>query len=178
MCTMIDAERELTSVSSRPLCRSYAVAIVDVTLVRLRDAGQRRAHPLFWVFGWLADGECEPLGACVGVHALPRMLDGLRNRGIQRISRMAALDVEDVEDTEDAERARFAMACAFPQALASSRSDSSPAVFSVAAEVRETVIRAIRRHRLFDDEAHALDIASLALQRVERRLDSERRMAA
>jgi hypothetical protein len=172
---MIDAERELTSVSSRPLCRSYAVAIVQVTLVRLRDAGQRRMHPLFWVFGWLADGECEPLAACVGVHSLPGMLDGLRKRGVQRISRMAALDVED---TENAECAKFAMACAFPHALASSRSDSSPAVFTVAAEVRETVARAIRRHRLFDDEAQALDIASLALQRVERRLDSERRMAA
>jgi hypothetical protein len=40
------------------------------------------------------------------------------------------------------------------------------------------VIRALRRHRQFEDEAQALDIVALALQRAERRLDSERRMAA
>jgi hypothetical protein len=166
---MTDLERELTSVSSRPLCRSYALVIAAVAPVRLRDAGHSRERPLFWVFGWLTDGECEPLGACVGVQALPQMLAGLKSRGLQRIWRIAALD---------AERAKSAMAREFPRALASATSDLSPVALAVATEVRETVIRALRRHRQFEDEAQALDIVALALQRAERRLDSERRMAA
>jgi hypothetical protein len=48
----------------------------------------------------------------------------------------------------------------------------------VAAEVRDTVIRAIRRHGQFDDEAQALDLVARTLQLAERRLDSERRLAA
>lgn len=172
---MTDPERELTSVSSRPLCRSYALVIAAVAPVRLRDAGHSREHPLFWVFGWLTDGECEPLGACVGVQALPQMLAGLKSRGLQRIWRIAALDAERAED---AERAKSAMAREFPRALASATSELSPVALAVAAEVRETVIRALRRHRQFEDEAQALDIVALALQRAERRLDSERRMAA
>src|ERR1700712_5781806 len=75
-CTMTDLEHELTSVSSRTLCRRYALAIPEVTFVRVRDASDVREHPLFWVFGWLADGECEPLGLCIGAHALPPMLAG------------------------------------------------------------------------------------------------------
>ena len=172
---MTDPEGELTSVSSRALCRSYALVIAAVTPVRLRDAGHGGEHPLFWAFGWLTDGECEPLGACVGVQALPQMLAGFKRRGLQRIWRIAALDAER---EEDAERARSAMAREFPQALASTTAELSPAALAVAAEVRATVIRALRRHRQCADEAQALDIAALALQRAERRLDSERRMAA
>jgi hypothetical protein len=175
MCTMIDPERELTSVSSRPLCRSYALVIAAVTPVRLRDAGHSREHPLFWVFGWLTDGECEPLGACVGVQALPQMLAGLKSRGVQRIWRVAALDTERGADVE---RVKSTIAREFPRALASATSDLPPVALAVAAEVRETVMRAIRRHRQFEDEAQALDIVELALQRAERRLDGERRMAA
>lgn len=172
---MTDPEHELTSVSIRPLCYRYALVIASVALVRLRDAEGSRDHSLFWVLGWLPNGECEPLGTCVGVQALPRMLDAFKSRGLQRIWRIAALDAGC---GENAERAKSAMARAFPHALAWSTQDTSPVVLAVAAEVRETVNRAIRRHRQFADEAQALDVVAVALQRAERRLDIEHRIAA
>lgn len=172
---MSDSEPEPASVSSRPLCRRYALAIAAVTHVRLREGAHGREHPVFWVFGWLADGECEPLGFCIGAHALPRMLGDLERRGLQRIWRVAA---PAVGSAVDAEIARAALLRAFPQALAGQTAETPPEVLAVVAEVGETVMRAIRRHRLFEDEAQALDVVALALQRAERRLDGERRMAA
>jgi hypothetical protein len=47
----------------------------------------------------------------------------------------------------------------------------------VAEQVRDGMIRAIRRHGSFASAAEALDFVAAALQRTERRLDRERMMA-
>ncbi len=170
---MTDLERGLTAVSSRPLCRRYALAIADVALVRVRDAGDIREHPLFWVFGWLADGECEPLGLCLGAHALPRMLDDFKSRGLERV-----WHVEPLDDgcARDAEVATLAIDRSFPGALASSRPPMLPSAAAVARDVRDGLLRAVRRHGHFENEAAALDFFALALRRAESRLDRERQM--
>ena len=171
---MTDLERDLTSVSGRPLCRRYALAIAEVSLVRVREAGGIREHPLFWVFGWLADGECEPLGLCIGAHALPRMLDDFKSRGLQRI-----WHVEPLGDgcVQDAGVATLAIDRSFPGALASSRPHMLPSAAAVAKDVRNGLVRAVRRHGHFENEAAALDFFALALRRAEHRLDRGRQMA-
>ena len=170
---MTDPEHDLTSVSSRPLCRRYALAIADVTSVRVRDARGIQKHPLFWVFGWLADGECEPLGLCLGAHALTPMLDGFRRRGLERI-----WHVEPLGDggAQEAEVATLAIDRSFPGALASSRPAMIASAMTVAKEVRDGLLRAVRRHGHFENEAAALDFFALALRRAESRLDRERQM--
>jgi hypothetical protein len=47
----------------------------------------------------------------------------------------------------------------------------------VAERVRAYLIRAVRRHGHFENEAAALDFIAVALQRAERRLDRERLIA-
>lgn len=171
---MTDPERELTSVSRRPLCRRYALVIPLVARVRVRDAGDLREHPLFWVFGWLADGECEPLGLCLGAQALPGMLDDFKRRGLERV-----WHVESLGDgcAQDAEVATLAIDRTFPGALASSRPHMLASAAAVAKEVRDGLLRAVRRHGHFENEAAALDFFALALRRAESRLDRERQMA-
>jgi hypothetical protein len=174
MCTMSDPERDMSSVSGRPLCRRYALAIAEVSLVRVRDAGALREHPLFWVFGWLADGECEPLGLCIGARALPRMLEDFKSRGLERI-----WHVEPAGDgcAQDAGVAALAIDRSFPGALASSRPHMLPGAAAVAKDVRNGLVRAVRRHGHFENEAAALDFFALALRRAEHRLDRERQTA-
>ncbi len=167
---MTDLERDLTSVSSRPLCRRYALAIAEVTLARVRDAGGIREQPLFWVVGWLADGECEPLGLCLGRHALTRMLDDFKRRGLERVWHVEPLG-------DEAEVAALAIDRSFPGALASSRPPMVASATTVAKDVRDGLLRAVRRHGHFENEAAALDFFALALHRAESRLDRERQMA-
>ncbi|MBC7671512.1 MAG: hypothetical protein H7247_03750 [Polaromonas sp.] len=171
---MTDPGREPTSVSSRPLCRRYALAIAEVTFVRVRDASDIREHPLFWVFGWLADGECEPLGLCIGAHALPPMLAGFKSRGLERVWHVEALGAESAQD---AEVATLAIDRSFPGALSSSRPHMLPSAVVAASHVRDGLLRAVRRHGHFENEAAALDFFALALRRAEIRLDRERQMA-
>jgi hypothetical protein len=47
----------------------------------------------------------------------------------------------------------------------------------VAKDVRNGLIRAVRRHGHFENESAALDFFALALRRAEHRLDRERQMA-
>lgn len=171
---MTDLEPDLTSVSSRPLCRRYALAIAEVTHVRVRDAGGIGQHPLFWVFGWLVDGECEPLGLCLGAHALTPMLDDFKRRGLERLWHLEPLGDAS---TQEAEVAALAIERSFPGALASSRPPMTASATTVAKDVRDGLRRAVRRHGPFENEAAALDFVALALRRAERRLDRERRMA-
>ena len=171
---MTHPEHDLGSVASRPLCRRYALAVPAVTLVRVSDATGVREHSLFWVFGWLADGECEVLGLCLGAHALPRMLDDFRRRGLERV-----WHVEPIGDgcAQEVESATLAIERAFPGALASSRPHLLPGALAVSAGVRDGLTRAVRRHGHFEDEAAALDFLARALHRAERRLDRERQVA-
>jgi len=168
---MTDPERDPSAVQSRPLCRRYALVIPAVTPVRVRDAGGIGTQPLFWAFGWLADGECEPLGLCLGAQALPRMLDDFRSRGLERVWHLEPPGDGGAQEAEDA---MLAIERSFPGALASSRPHMLPSAAAVAEDVRDRLIRAVRRHGPFEDEAAALHFVADALQRTERRLDRER----
>ncbi len=169
---MANSESDLTSALRRPLCQRYALGIPGAAVVRLRDAAGFREESLYWVLGWLVDGECEPLGVCVGAQALPRMMADLKTRGAQRIWHVAAR-VDD-GGGQAGEVAARALTDAFPGALASSRPHVLPIAEAVAKDVRTGLIRAIRRRGHFDSGAAALDFVAHALQRAERRLDRER----
>ena len=171
---MTDPERDPSSVQGRPLCRRYALVIPGVTPVHVRDTGGIGEHPLFWILGWLADGECEPQGLCLGAQALPQMLDDFRSRGLERVWHLEPLDDGCAQE---AEGATLAIERAFPGALASSRPRMLPNAAAVAKDMRDRLIRAVRRHGHFENETAALDFVARALQRAERGLDRERLMA-
>ena len=172
---MTHPERDPGSLASRPLCRRYALVVPAVTLVRVSDATDVRVHSIFWVFGWLADGECEVLGACAGVETLPWMLAGLKARGAERFWHVAAL--ADDGSGQAREVVALEMARAFPGALESSRPHMLPIAEAVVKDIRAGLNRAIRRHGRFTSEAEALDFVAHALQRTERRLDRKRQAA-
>jgi len=171
---MTDLELDLTSVSSRTLCRRYALVIPGATFVRVRDADDICEHPLFWVFGWLADGECEPLGLCLGARALPQMLNDFKSRGLQRVWHVEPLGEGCAQEAEDA---TLAIERSFPGALDSSKPHMLSSALAVAKDVRNRLIGAARRHGHFETEAAALDFFALELHRAESRLDRERQMA-
>jgi hypothetical protein len=171
--------------STRPLCRRYALGMFDVALVRWRDAGGVRAHPVRWAFGWLEDGECEPLGVWAetgdGSADVPALLADLKRRGLERLRHVAAPDVGALRER---------LAAAFPaegrlapvepndvDSVAPSRRSVPASLERAADSLRDGVARAIRRQGSFADETAALDFVSGALQRTERRLDRERAMA-
>lgn len=170
-----DPERDPSAVANRPLCRRYALVIPAVTRVRVSVAQDMREHAAFWMLGWLADGECEPLGLCVGAHALPGMLDDFKSRGLERVWHVAPLEGDAY--AQEAGEAVLAIERSFPGARASSRPHMLPGALAVAREVRDGLTRAVRRHGHFERESAALEFLGLALLRAERRLDRERRMA-
>jgi len=174
MRTKTDLEDGLTSPSSRPLCRRYALAIVRATLVRIRGVAGTGEHPLFWVFGWLADGECEPLGLCMGEHAIQPMLDAFKTRGIERI-----WHVESTDDAraEHGAQVRFAVDRTFPGALTSSRPPMLSLAEALVGDLSCTLTEAVRHHGHFENEAAAIDFFARALRRAENRLDRERQVA-
>jgi hypothetical protein len=141
----------------------------------LAHAGGPRDHPILWGFGWLADGECEPLGAWAGgFGGLARMLADLKARGVERIWHMASFHVAVLDHGE---AVAPVVEAAFPGALATSRPQVLPVADAVAEQVREYLIRVIRRHGPFENEAAALDFIAVGLQRAERRVDRERLVA-
>lgn len=163
----------------RPLCRRYILGIFDASVVRLRDADGFRDHPVHWAFGWLADGECEPLGAWIGsesgVESPLRMLADLKRRGVERIWHVTGIDAGDLQERVSAAfsstMARSSVDSLLADARAASRRRGLPSPELVAEHVREGLIRAIRRHGSFESEAAVLDFVAGALQRTERRLD-------
>jgi hypothetical protein len=182
---MTNAGRNLPSWLRRPLCRRYVLGIFEVAVVRLRESGGFRAHPVHWAFGWLVDGECEPLGVWIeserGSEVPLQMFADLKCRGVERIWHMTGTGVGHLQERVSA---------AFPgttfhssidrglaDALATSRWHAPLSPELAAEQVREGLIRAIRRHGSFESEAAALDFIAGALQRAERRLDRERVIA-
>jgi hypothetical protein len=160
---------------TRPLCRRYLLGVLDIVTVKLCRAGGHRDHPVLWGIGWLANGECEPLGAWAGgLGGLPLMLTDMKARGVERVWHMAAFHVAVLEHGEPVTPV---VEAAFPGALATTRPEVIPAADSVAQQVREYLIRVIRRHGPFENEAAALDFIAVGLQRAERRLDRERLVA-
>ncbi len=163
----------------RPLCRRYILGIFDVSVVRLRDADGFRDHPVHWAFGWLADGECEPLGAWIesegGAESPFPMLADLKRRGVERIWHATGTDVGHLQERVSAAfsstTARSSVDRLLTDARAASRRRVLPSPELVAEHVREGLIRAIRRHGSFESGAAVLDFVAGALQRTERRLD-------
>jgi transposase-like protein len=170
---MMLADLELTSGLSRPLCRRYVLCIADAVVVRWRHAGHFRERELHWLFGWLADGECEPLGAWMGPQALRQMRAELKDRGVQSVRHVALLH----DALPESEGAACAIELAFPGAMTSSRPPLWPVAEAMAVDIRQRLGRAVRRHGSFANETAALDFVAGALQRAERRLDRERRIA-
>ena len=163
----------------RPLCRRYVLGIFDASVVRLRDADGFRDHPVHWAFGWLADGECEPLGAWIGsergAESPLRMRADLKRRGVERIWHVTGTDAGNLQECVSAAfsctMARSSVYGLLADARAASRWRMLPSPELVAEHVREGLIRAIRRHGSFESEAAVLDFVAGALQRTERRLD-------
>ncbi len=160
---MAEAAQVRTQWLERPLCRHYAQAIIDATIVRLRDADGFRDLPVRWAFGWLANGECEALG--VWMDAGPgsgdprQLLAGLQARGVERIWKIADTYTGTSTDAgQDQDRTwRIPM--------------------FEAAQVHAGLTRAVRRQGSFASEAAVLDFVSGTLRRAERRLDRERPFA-
>lgn len=174
-----------SNVSRRPLCRRYVLGLFDIVVVRWRDAQGVHDLPVHWAFGWLADGECEPLGVWIepgaGSVGPLRLLADLKTRGLERIRHVAGTDTGQLR-----EQAAAAFSSAgegssveriVAQASVASRRHVPASPERSAEEVREALARAIRRRGSFASEAAALDFISGALQRMERRLDRERAIA-
>ena len=175
----------LSDVSTRPLCRRYVLGLFDIAAMRWRDAAGVRDHPVLWAFGWLADGECEPLGVWIesgGESAGPLgLLADLKARGLERIRHVAGTDTGQLRERA---AAMFSSAGGpssveriVTDASAASRRQVPESPELAAETVREALARAIRRRGSFASEAAALDFISGALQRTERRLDRERAIA-
>jgi hypothetical protein len=169
----------------RPLCRRYILGIFDVAIVRWHDAGGLNDHSVHWAFGWLVDGECEPLGAWTepenGSDISLRIPADLRSRGVERIWHVTGTDTAAVRER---------VTDAFSSTTVFSSVDRIPAETPVwprprvpssperaAQHFHEYLIRAIRRRGGFESRAAALDFMADALQRAERRLDRERLVA-
>jgi hypothetical protein len=161
----------------RPLCRRYVLATFDVAAVRLREAKYLRDRSVPWAIGWLADGQCEPLGAWIepetGPDGAPCMLADLRRRGVERIAYVAGIaclrDPASVAFSGTMVRSPVDPRLAEAAAASPSLGLASPG--RVAEEVRQGLVHAVRRHGSFESEAAALDFVAGALQRTERRLD-------
>ena len=178
-------EEDWASLSRRPLCRRYVLGIFDATIVRLRGADGPSDRSVHWAIGCLVDGECEPLGvwieAAAGADASVEMVADLMIRGVQRIWHVTGGDVGPVMARLPEAFSSTAVFSSDDRTLsgapASARQRLPSAVERAAEGFRDDLVRAIRRHRAFDDEAAARDFVSRALQRMERRLDRGRAMA-
>ena len=161
----------------RPLCRRYALGIFDVAIVRAREAKGLRDCSVPWAFGWLADGQCEPLGAWIEPETASegafRMLGDLKGRGVERIAHVAGVAWlrEPASTAFYGTTIRSATDARLAEANAVSAWLGRPSPECVAEEIRDGLARAIRRHGSFETPAAALDFVAGALQRTERRLD-------
>ena len=171
----------LSEVFTRPLCRRYVLGLFDIAVVRWPGATGVQAHPVHWAFGWLADGECEPLGVWTepgGESASPlRSLAHLKARGLERIRHVTGTDVGRLRERAAAAFSQPAFGRMAAPGGAASWPEGTESPELAAGDVRVRLTRAIRRRGSFASEAAALDFISGALQRTERRLDRERAIA-
>ena len=174
-----------SDVSTRALCRRYALGMFDVAVVRWRDAAGVRDLPVHWAVGWLADGEFEPLGVWLEPGREPAgppgLLADLHARGLERIGHVAGTDVGRLREQAAAAFAsaggRSPVGCVDTTASAAARRHAPGSAEGAAEGVRAALARAIRRRGSFASAGAALDFISGALQRMERRLDHERAAA-
>ena len=171
--------------SVRPLGRRYLLGIFDAAVVRWRDGDGLRDHPVHWAFGWLVDGECEPLGAWIGSGSGPdiaaQIVADLQHRGIERIWHVTGTDIDAVLARVTDAFSRTALSSSvdrLPMDTCVPPRRRMPSSAELAAEhFHERLVRAIRRHGSFESRAAVLDFVAGALQRAERRLDRERPIA-
>jgi hypothetical protein len=172
-----------SDVSTRALCRRYVLGMFDIAVVRWRDAAAVRDLPVHWAFGWLADGECEPLGVWLEPTQDPavplRLLADLRTRGLERIRHVAGAGRlrEQAAAAFSSAGGRSSVERADAHASGSARRHAPDSAERAAEGVRTALARAIRRQGSFASATAALDFISGALQRMERRLDRERAIA-
>jgi transposase-like protein len=174
-----------SNVSRRPLCRHYVLGFFDTAVVRWRDAQAFHDLPIHWAFGWLADGECEPLGVWIEPDAASegplRLLTDLKARGLERIRHVAGTDTARLREHAAAAFSSAGRGSSaeriVAQVSAASRRHVPASLERSAEEVGEALARAIRRRGSFASRVAALDFVSGALQRMERRLDRERAIA-
>ena len=157
----------------------YALVVFDFTVARIRDTIAPRDLEVYWAIGWLVDGECEPLGVWIDPQrrgeSPHQMLDDLKSRGVERIWHATGPGIEPLQDH---------LAATFPgatfdsyadpvltEALAEARGRVNQPAELVAEQVRERLIRAIRRRGSFESEAAAVEAVAGALQYLERQLD-------
>jgi len=154
---MTDAAWNRTQWLHRPLCRHYAWVLLDALRVPVRHGDGDCEHRFHWALGWLADGECEGLGAWTHLEedtdSLRWWFADLQARGVERLSNWAC-----------------------PGTGQGRGHVPSPAVLD-AEQVRAGLHRAVRRHGGFESASAVLDFIADALQRAERRLDRERLIA-
>jgi len=161
----------------RPLCRRDALGVFDVAVVRVREAKGLRACSVPWAIGWLADGQCEPLGAWsepeTASEGVLRMLGDLKDRGVERMAYVAGIAClrEPVSSAFCGTTIRSATDTRLAEVTAVSARLGRPSPECVAEAVRDGLARATRRHGSFATPAAALDFVAGALQRAERRLD-------
>ena len=167
---------------AKPLCRRYVTSVFEATAVRCRDGDTVGRQEIEWAFGWLPDGECEPLGAWLrsapeSDHEAAVVVD-LRSRGVERLwvvvgagrtGLAAAMGGRTTGASVDG-------IVAGPTGETGHLGSPFPAV--VTGQIRDRLQRAVRRHGVFESSAKALDFIAVALQRAERRLDEERSVAA
>jgi hypothetical protein len=167
------------------LCRRYVLGIFDATIAHVRESEGTRDQAVHWAFGWLADGECEPLGVWMspqgGSDVSLDILQDLEHRGVERIWHVTGTDSGAVKERLIA---AFSSTAVWP-CVDELRSDAPPrrrpclaSSTERAAELfKNRLVRALRRHGSFESRAAVLDFTTDALQRAERRLDRERLIA-
>ena len=172
---------ELQAWSQRPLCRRYARAVFDVAIARSGNRQDATTRRMIWGFGWLADGECEPLGAWVDrpPDVAHRVIANLRSRGVQRLARF-------IGPLEDGVFVRVGGAFAsrllevrtgrtVVDVLSGAAEPDMAAAMVTADQVRAGLVQTLRRRGRCDSDVAAWRIVASHLRLVERRLDRSRR---
>jgi hypothetical protein len=171
-----------SDVPTRALCRHYVLGLFETAVVRWPDAAGVRDHPVHWAFGWLADGECEPLGVWLEPDGDPAgPLADLKSRGLERIRHVAGGGAGRLPERAAAAFSSAGLRSSVGRKVAQASvapPGRMPRLPQRAAEdVREALARTLRRRGSFASAVAALDFISGALQRMERRLDRERALA-
>lgn len=163
---------------TRPLCRRYVVSVFESATVQCRDGGAVRRLEVEWAFGWLSDGECEPLG--VWIKSEPErdyeaaLTADLKRRGVEWLWAVIGCKHEHLVAAFMSRTPRTSVERILAQAQGASERRGLPFPTLITEQIRESVNRAVRRHGAFDSHATALDFIAIALQRAERRLDRDR----
>jgi transposase-like protein len=163
---------------TRPLCRRYVVGVFEPATVRCRHGDAVRKLDVEWAFGWLSDGECEPLGAWIkpdpaSDHEAALVAD-LEIRGVEWLWSAVGCGRESIAGAFMNRTPRALVERILVQAQHASERENQPSPKLVTERIRESLNRAIGRHGVFETESKALDLIAVVLQRAERRLDQER----